>query len=252
MSTPFRLNSWNEYVEAAALSKKDPEGFWASIAANYQWRKPWSKVLSWNFEQPEVKWFEGATLNITENCLDRHLATHGDKTALIWEANDPAQASEHITYKQLHERVCRLANVLKRNGVKKGDRVCLYMPMIPDLAVSVLACARIGAIHSVVFGGFSANSLVDRINDSQCCAVITSDGIRRGAKNIPAKPVVDEALLSCPSVRTVLVAKCTGEETTMQEGRDKWVADELQHVDATCPAEPMDSEDPLFILYTSG
>ena len=252
MSTPFRLKTWDDHVAASAFAVKDPEGFWASIASHYAWKKPWNKVLQWNFEQPDVKWFIGGQLNITENCLDRHLATCGDKTALIWEANDPAEASQHITYLELHERVCRMANVLKNRGVKKGDRVCLYMPMIPELAISVLACARIGAIHSVVFGGFSANSLVDRINDSQCSVVITSDGIRRGAKSIPAKPVVDEALLSCSSVHSVLVVKCTGDPVAMAAGRDHWIEQELRHVDADCPAEPMDSEDPLFILYTSG
>ncbi|MBK8228338.1 MAG: acetate--CoA ligase [Flavobacteriales bacterium] len=248
----YRLRSMAEYHAARTRSINDPEGFWAGIASAFSWKQPWRKVLEWDFTKPEVKWFIEGTLNITENCLDRHLAERGEKTALLWEANDPSRASDHITYAQLHERVCRMANVLKRNGVRKGDRVCLYMPMIPDLAISVLACARIGAIHTVVFGGFSANSLVDRINDSQCSLVITSDGIRRGAKNIPAKTVVDEALPSCPSVRGVLVAKCTMEEVTMQPGRDHWIEDELKGVDANCPAEAMDSEDPLFILYTSG
>jgi len=241
-----------DYRAAYQHSITDPEGFWAGVASAFNWSKPWAKVLEWDFEKPDVKWFIGGRLNITENCLDRHLATRGGKTALLWEANDPTQPSEHISYKQLHDRVCRMANVLKRNGIGKGDRVCLYMPMIPELAISVLACARIGAIHSVVFGGFSANSLVDRINDSQCAAVITSDGIRRGAKSIPAKSVVDEALPSCPSVRVVLVAKCTGDAVAMDERRDRWIDDELGHVSADCPAEPMDSEDPLFILYTSG
>jgi acetyl-CoA synthetase len=181
-----------------------------------------------------------------------HLADRGDRTAIIWEANDVDHPSQHISYRQLYERVCRMANVLKKHGVKKGDRVCLYMPMVPSLAVSVLACARIGAIHSVVFGGFSARSLVDRINDAECCLVITSDGIRRGPKNIPAKTVVDEALKDCPSVRTVLVSKCTMDVVPMQAGRDHWIEDELETVDMECPAEAMASEDPLFILYTSG
>ena len=250
--TDHRIRSMAEYEAARSESLRDPAAFWAGIAAHFKWLAPWSKVLEGDFVKPNVKWFIGGRLNITENCLDRHLAERGSKTALLWEANDPEQESERITYSQLHERVCRMSNVLKRNGVKKGDRVCLYMPMIPDLAISVLACARIGAIHSVVFGGFSANSLVDRINDSQCSLVITSDGIRRGAKNIPAKAVVDEALPSCPSVRAVLVSKCTGEAISMQEGRDRWIEAELRSVDAVCPAEPMDSEDPLFILYTSG
>ncbi|MBK9148180.1 MAG: acetate--CoA ligase [Flavobacteriales bacterium] len=250
--TDYRIRSMAEYEAAHSESLLDPTAFWAAIAEHFSWLAPWSKVLEGDFIKPDVKWFIGGRLNITENCLDRHLAERGSKTALLWEANDPEQESERITYSQLHERVCRMSNVLKRNGVKKGDRVCLYMPMIPDLAIGVLACARIGAIHSVVFGGFSANSLVDRINDSQCSVVITSDGIRRGAKCIPAKAVVDEALPSCPSVRVVLVAKCTGEDVPMKADRDRWIEDELKHVSGDCPAEPMDSEDPLFILYTSG
>jgi acetyl-CoA synthetase len=248
----YRIRTFEEYRTAYASSVKDPEAFWAEVASHFQWRKKWDRVLDWEFTTPRVRWFDGGALNITENCLDRHLAARGDKTAIIWEANDVDQPSEHISYRDLHERVCRMANVLKRHGVKKGDRVCLYMPMIPMLAISVLACARIGAIHSVVFGGFSARSLVDRINDSECCAVITSDGIRRGAKNIPAKTVVDEALKDCPSVHTVLVAKYTMEEVPMKAGRDRWIEEELKNVDADCPAEPMASEDPLFILYTSG
>ncbi|MBP7409242.1 MAG: acetate--CoA ligase [Flavobacteriales bacterium] len=252
MTTPFRITNWDELAAAQDRSKKDPEGFWADMATAYSWRKPWTSVLEWDFIKPNVQWFIGGQLNITENCLDRHLATRGEKTALIWEANDPQEASQRISYRELHERVCRMANVLKKRGVRKGDRVCLYMPMIPELAISVLACARIGAIHSVVFGGFSANSLVDRINDSQCSVVITSDGIRRGAKNIPAKSVVDEALSSCPSVHSVLVAKCTGDAVHMALGRDHWFEEDLLQTDANCPAEPMESEDPLFILYTSG
>ena len=248
----YRIRSFDEYREAYARSVKDPEGFWSDVAGAFSWRKKWDRVLDWEFTTPEVKWFGGGSLNITENCLDRHLATRGDKTAIIWEANDIDHPSKHITYRELHAQVCRMANVLKKHGVKKGDRVCLYMPMVPMLAISVLACARIGAIHSVVFGGFSARSLVDRITDAQCTVVITSDGIRRGAKNIPAKPVVDEALKECPGVRTVLVSKCTMEDVPMQAGRDHWIEEELKSVTADCPAEPMDSEDPLFILYTSG
>jgi len=248
----YRIRSFDAYQAAYARSVKEPEAFWADVARAFDWRREWDRVLEWEFITPAVKWFVGGSLNITENCLDRHLPGRGDKTAIIWEANDPDQPAERITYRELHARVCRMANVLKKHGVRKGDRVCLYMPMVPDLAVSVLACARIGAIHSVVFGGFSARSLVDRINDARCSVVITSDGIRRGAKNIPAKPVVDEALAECPDVRAVLVARTTHDPVAMKAGRDHWIEDELPQVAADCPAEPMDSEDPLFILYTSG
>ncbi|MBK7554469.1 MAG: acetate--CoA ligase [Flavobacteriales bacterium] len=248
----YRIRTIEEYHEAYAHSVKEPATFWTAVADAFTWQRRWDEVLQWDFTTPDVKWFVGGSLNITENCLDRHLATHGDKTAIIWEANDADHPSKHISYRELHAQVCRMANVLKKHGVKKGDRICLYMPMVPELAISVLACARIGAIHSVVFGGFSARSLVDRITDAICSVVITSDGIRRGGKNIPAKTVVDEALKDCPSVRAVLVAKCTGEEVPMQAGRDHWIEEELKVVVADCPAEPMDSEDPLFILYTSG
>ncbi len=252
MTTPFRLRTPEDVERARAFSLKEPSLFWGEVAGYFHWNRPWDTVLQGDLAHANVRWFDGGRLNITENCLDRHLADKGDKTALIWEPNDPGSASEHITYRELHERVCRLANVLKARGVSKGDRVCLYMPMIPELAIAVLACARIGAIHSVVFGGFSANSLVDRITGSLCSVVITSDGIRRGAKSIPAKPVVDEALAACPSVHTVLVVACTGEAVSMHPGRDHWMKDELANVSADCPPEPMDSEDPLFILYTSG
>ncbi len=248
----YRIRTIKEYHEAYAQSVKAPAAFWSEVADAFTWQRKWNEVLQWDFTTPDVKWFVGGRLNITENCLDRHLATRGDKTAIIWEANDADHPSKHISYRELHAQVCRVANVLKEHGVKKGDRICLYMPMVPELAISVLACARIGAIHSVVFGGFSARSLVDRITDAQCSVVITSDGIRRGGKNIPAKTVVDEALRDCPSVQAVLVAKCTMEEVPMQAGRDHWIEEELKLVAADCPAEPMDSEDPLFILYTSG
>ena len=241
-----------EYEAAHARSVADPEGFWGDRARTFTWIKKWDAVLKWDFDGPNINWFVGGKLNITENCLDRHLAERGDQVAMIWEANEPADLAEHITYKDLHDRVCRYANVLKRNGAKKGDRICIYMPMVPDLAVAVLACARIGAIHSVVFAGFSAQSIADRIEDAQCSMVLTSDGMFRGAKKQGVKNVVDEALLSCASVQCVIVVRRTGDAIPMQNGRDVWLYAELEHVDANCPAEPMDSEDPLFILYTSG
>ena len=234
-------------------SVRDPEAFWEEIAEeHFVWRKKWDRVLRWDFKKPEVAWFEGARLNITENCLDRHLPVRGDKTAILFEPNDPSGEAQHITYKELHERVCRMANVLKEHGVKKGDRICIYLPMIPELAVAVLACARIGAIHSVVFAGFSSNALATRINDSDCKLVITSDGSYRGAKTLNLKSIVDTALEDCPGVDTVLVARRTGEEVAMKDGRDKWLQPLLDEAYADCVAEIMDAEDPLFILYTSG
>ncbi len=248
----YRIRSMDDHRAEYARSVADPEQFWAEVAGHFQWRKPWDRVLEWEFSTPAVKWYLGGKLNITENCLDRHLAARGDKTAIIWEPNDPDEAAQRISYRELHARVCRMANVLKANGARRGDRICIYMPMIPELAVAMLACARIGAIHSVVFGGFSARSLVDRIHDAQCGMVITADGIRRGGKVIPAKAVVDEALNDCPSVGRVLVARCAGTAVMMREGRDRWLHQEWEQVDERCAAEPMDAEDVLFILYTSG
>ncbi|HPF95867.1 MAG TPA: acetate--CoA ligase [Mangrovimonas sp.] len=249
----YHIKHLEEYFQVYRKSVRNPESFWEEVAEeHFVWRKRWDKVLSWDFNKPEIRWFEGAKLNITENCLDRHLSTKGDKTAIIFEPNDPKEEAQHITYKQLYERVCRMANVLTEQGISKGDRVCIYLPMIPELAVSVLACARIGAIHSVVFAGFSANALATRINDSECKMVITSDGSYRGAKTIDLKGIVDEALKSCPCVETVLVAKRINSEVKMQEGRDKWLQPLLDHAYQDCSAEVMDSEDPLFILYTSG
>jgi len=201
----FQIGSQEEYEKAYAKSVAEPEAFWDEVAGHYHWRRRWDKTLEWNFDEPRVKWFEGGKLNITENCLDRHLEQRGNKIALVWEPNDPKEMSLRYTYRELHANVCTMSNILKNLGVKKGDRVCIYLPMIPELAFAVLACARIGAIHSVVFAGFSANSVADRINDSQCSHVITSDGLNRGAKQIPVKSVVDEALESCPSVQKVLV-----------------------------------------------
>jgi acetyl-CoA synthetase len=249
---PFQLRSFADYEQAYRHSVEDPEGFWAEIAQEFLWRKPWTKTLEWNFTEPRVKWFAGGKLNITENALDRHLATRGDQSALIWEPNDPADEPLTITYRQLHERVCRFANVLKKLGVRKGDRVCIYLPMVPELAVAVLACARVGAVHSVVFGGFSAQSIADRINDAQCKLVVTSDGAFRGNKEIPMKATVDDALVQCPSVGSVVVMTRTRTPVSMLKGRDHWWEAEEKYVTADCPAEEMDAEDMLFILYTSG
>ncbi len=247
-----RIRTQAEYDTNYAESVKDPEAFWAAQAERFTWHKPWKKVLEWDFEKPEVKWFIGGKLNITENCLDRHLEMRGNKLALIWEPNDPKERYDRFTYRELHEKVCQYANVLKRNGAKKGDRICIYMPMIPELVIATLACARIGAIHSVVFCGFSAQSLSDRIQDAQANIVLTSDGLNRGHKQIPVKRVVDEALENCPSVQKVIVTERLAWAVNMVEGRDVWLHDELKLVDKHCPAEVMDAEDPLFILYTSG
>lgn len=249
----YHIKHLEEYYQVYRKSVRNPEAFWEEIAEeHFVWRKKWDSVLQWDFAKPEVKWFEGAQLNITENCLDRHLPTRGNKTAILFEPNDPNEEAEHITYRQLHERVCRMANVLLEHGIKKGDRVCIYLPMIPELAISLLACARIGAIHSVVFAGFSANALSTRINDSDCKMVITSDGSYRGAKTIDLKGIVDKALEDCPGVENVLVVKRINSEVTMKEGRDKWLQPLLDESYADLVAERMDAEDPLFILYTSG
>ena len=249
----YHIKHLEEYYQVYRKSVRNPENFWEEIAEeHFVWRKRWDNVLSWDFSKPEVKWYEGAQLNITENCIDRHLRTRGDKTAILFEPNDPNEEAEHITYKQLHERVCEFANVLKDEGIKKGDRVCIYLPMIPELAISVLACARIGAIHSVVFAGFSSKALATRINDSDCKMVIASDGSYRGAKTIDLKGIVDEALESCPCVKTVLVAKRINSDIMMKKGRDKWLQPLLDEAYNDCEPEIMNAEDPLFILYTSG
>ncbi|MEL0456671.1 acetate--CoA ligase [Flavobacteriaceae bacterium SZ-1-7] len=249
----YHIKHLEEYYQVYRKSIREPENFWEEVAEeHFMWRKKWDNVLSWDFSKPEIKWFEGAQLNITENCIDRHLTTRGDKTAILFEPNDPKEPAEHITYRQLHERVCKFANVLKEQGIKKGDRVCVYLPMIPELAISVLACARIGAIHSVVFAGFSSTALATRINDSDCKMVITSDGSYRGAKTIDLKGIVDEALEVCPSVDKVLVAKRINSNINMKEGRDLWLKPLLDEAYEDCVAEVMNAEDPLFILYTSG
>lgn len=249
---PFQIHSIEEYQTAYKRSTDNPEAFWAEIASSFSWKKTWSKVLEWNFIQPDIKWFIGGKLNITENCLDRHLALNGNKKAIIWESNDTNEASRTLTYKELHEQVCMFANVLKNNGANKGDRICIYMPMVPEAAIAILACARIGAIHSVVFAGFSANSLSDRIRDCECSITITSDGTFRGAKEIPIKEIVDEALENCPDMKKVIVLKRTGRKINMKVGRDLFWEDEMKKVNTDCPAIEMDSEDMLFILYTSG
>ena len=249
----YHIKNLEEYYKVYRKSIREPELFWEEIAEeHFNWYKKWDKVLSWNFKKPEVKWFDGAKLNITENCIDRHLRTRGNKTAIIFEPNNPDEEVLHITYKELYERVNRLANVLTNKGIKKGDRVCIYLPMIPELAVSVLACARIGAIHSVVFAGFSATALATRINDSGCKMVLTSDGAYRGNKTIDLKGIVDEALTKCPEVNSVLVVKRIHSEITMLAGRDNWLQPLLNEASATYEPEIMNAEDPLFILYTSG
>ena len=249
----YHIKNLEEYYKVYRKSIREPELFWEEIAEeHFNWYKKWDKVLSWDFKKPEVKWFDGAKLNITENCIDRHLRTRGNKTAIIFEPNNPDEEVLHITYKELYERVNRLANVLTNKGIKKGDRVCIYLPMIPELAVSVLACARIGAIHSVVFAGFSATALATRINDSGCKMVLTSDGSYRGNKTIDLKGIVNEALTKCPEVNSVLVVKRIHSEITMLAGRDNWLQPLLNEASATYEPEIMNAEDPLFILYTSG
>ena len=249
----YHIKHLEEYYKVYRKSVREPENFWEEIAEeHFLWRKKWNSVLQWDFSKPEVKWFDGAKLNITENCIDRHLTTRGDKTAILFEPNNPEEKAQHITYNELYKRVNKLSNVLKKKGIKKGDRVCIYIPMIPELAISVLACARIGAVHSVVFAGFSATALATRINDSDCKMVITADGSFRGTKTIDLKSIVDEALENCECVKTVLVVKRIMTNINMKDGRDHWLAPLLENSSDRCEAEIMDAEDPLFILYTSG
>lgn len=249
----YHIKNLKEYFNVYEKSVKEPEVFWEEIAEeHFLWHKRWDNVLSWDFTKPEIKWFENAQLNITENCIDRHLRTKRDQTAILFEPNSPSEDALHISYGVLHDKVNQMANVLKSKGVKKGDRVCVYLPMIPELAYTVLACARIGAVHSVVFAGFSASALATRIVDSDCKIVVTSDGANRGAKTIDLKGIVDEALKSCPGVETVLVAKRIHTEIHMQSGRDYWLAPLTESASTECAPEIMDAEDPLFILYTSG
>jgi acetyl-CoA synthetase len=248
----MRITSLADYQKTYELSVQQPEKFWAGIANQFDWIKPFTKVLDWNFDDYSVKWFEDGQMNITANALDRHLKTIPDQAAIIYEPNEPGDEAITLTYRELHARVCKFSNVLKNQGVVKGDRVCIYMPMIPELAIAVLACARIGAIHSVVFGGFSAQSIADRINDSECKVVVTTDGAVRGNKTIPMKETVDDALVTCPSVEKVIVKTRTKTPISMIGGRDLWWEQEENEAAADCPAEAMNAEDPLFILYTSG
>ncbi len=260
MHYPYQITSLEQYHEQYRQSVEDPEGFWGKIAENFTWRKKWEKVLNWNFTEPKVEWFAGGKLNITENCIDRHLATMADKPAIIWEPNNPEDRVRVVTYARLHKRVCQVAQMLVNNGVKKGDRVCIYMGMVPELAYAVLGCARIGAIHSVIFGGFSAQSIADRLYDAQAEFIITCDGAYRGGKDIPLKGVIDDALIGNRTVKRVIVYTRTRTPVSMIKGRDVWWEDEMEHAEhqvekdgkVSFPAAEMDAEDPLFILYTSG
>ncbi|MCT4665292.1 MAG: acetate--CoA ligase [Flavobacteriales bacterium] len=247
-----KVDSFIKYYQDYQKSIHQPEAFWEEIAETFTWRKKWDTVLEYNWEEPKFEWFKGAKLNITENCLDRHLKTRGNQRAIIWEPNNPEEEIREFTYKQLHSEVCRFANVLKRNGISKGDRVCIYMPMIPELAIATLACARIGAVHSVVFAGFSAAALSSRINDASCKMLLTTDGVNRGAKAVDLKSIADEALETCPSIETSIVYNRINASVTMKEGRDIWWHEELTQVNDVCEAVEMDAEDMLFILYTSG
>ncbi|MGC6478863.1 MAG: acetate--CoA ligase [Flavobacteriaceae bacterium] len=249
----YHIKNLEEYFQIYRKSVRDPEGFWEEIAEeHFVWRKRWDSVLEWDFQKPEVKWFDGAQLNITENCIDRHLSTRGHKTAILFEPNDPQEEAQHISYNTLYTQVNKMANVLRDQGVKKGDRVCIYLPMIPELAYAVLACARIGAIHSVVFAGFSSNALSTRINDCDASIVLTADGSFRGDKTIDLKSIVDQALEDCHQVTSVLVTERIGSDMSMQEGRDHLLQPLMEKASEECAAEVMEAEDPLFILYTSG
>ena len=256
MNYPYQLKTFEDYQEAYNQSVENPTAFWASIAENFTWKRKWDTVLDWNFKEPNVSWFKGAKLNITENCLDRHLATRGNEPAIIWESNNPDEHHRVLTYNELHFKVQQFANVLLNNGVRKGDRVCIYMGMIPELAIATLACARIGAIHSVIFGGFSAQAIADRLDDAGAKFIVTCDGAFRGAKDIALKSVVDDALVGNQTIEKVIVCTRTRTPVSMLKGRDVWWEDEIEKVEAmgnpAVPAVAMDAEDILFILYTSG
>mgnify|MGYP001461759870 FL=1 len=247
-----RINSLSEYFKKYELSEKDPESFWSEIADSFTWKKKWDKVLNWDFEKVNINWFQNAKLNITENIFERNLKLRGDKTAIIWEPNDPSESPIYLSYNQLYEETCRFSNALRAKGIKKGDRVIIYMPMVPEAAIAMLACARVGAVHSVVFAGFSSTSLADRINDCQAKMVLTSDGNFRGNKTIPVKPVVDEALEKSSTIESVIVLERTKQDIVMKEGRDHWWHDCIKDESKVFDAEVLDSEDMLFILYTSG
>ncbi len=260
MAYPYQITSLEQYHQDYKKSIEDPEKFFGNVAENFLWRKKWSKVLNWNFTEPKVEWFKDAKLNITENCIDRHLATMADKPAIIWEPNNPEERTRTVTYARLHKRVCQFAQVLKNNGVKKGDRVCIYMGMVPELAYAILGCARIGAIHSVIFGGFSAQSIADRLEDANVEFIVTCDGAYRGGKDIPLKAIIDDALIGNKMVKRVIVYTRTRTPVSMIKGRDVWWEDEMEFAETqiekegvvSFPAEEMDAEDSLFILYTSG
>jgi acetyl-CoA synthetase len=260
MSYPHQITSLEQYHTDYKRSVEQPEAFWAGVAENFYWRKKWDRVLEWNFTEPKIEWFKGGKLNITENCIDRHLEKLGDQPAIIWEPNNPEERTRVVTYSRLHKRVCQFAQVLINNGVKKGDRVCIYMGMVPELAYAVLGCARIGAIHSVIFGGFSAQSIADRLYDAQAEFIVTCDGAYRGGKDIPLKSIIDDALIGNRTIKRVIVYTRTRTPVSMLKGRDVWWEDEMEYAESqiekdgvvSFPAEEMDAEDPLFILYTSG
>ncbi|MBJ7429148.1 MAG: acetate--CoA ligase [Bacteroidia bacterium] len=260
MSYPHQIKSLEQYNEAYKKSIENPEEFWGEVAENFTWKKKWDKVSNWNFKEPNIKWFEGGKLNITENCIDRHLAERGEQPAIIWEPNNPEEKTRIVTYNRLHKRVCQVAQMLTNLGVKKGDRVCIYMGMIPELTYAVLGCARIGAIHSVIFGGFSAQSIADRLEDASAEYIITCDGAYRGNKDIPLKSVIDDALIGNKTVKKVIVYTRTRTPVSMIKHRDLWWEDEMEQAEeqvekngkVSFPAVEMNSEDPLFILYTSG
>ncbi len=259
-SYPYQILSSDQYKADYKKSVEDPENFWAGVAGHFYWRKKWDKVLKWNFTEPKIEWFAGGKLNITENCIDRHLEEMADKPAIIWEPNNPEERVRIVTYARLHKRVCQFAQVLQNNGVKKGDRVCIYMGMVPELAYAVLGCARMGAIHSVIFGGFSAQSIADRLEDAKAEYIVTCDGAYRGGKDIPLKSVIDDALIGNKTVKRVIVYTRTRTPVSMIKGRDVWWEDEMEYAETqvekdgivSFPAAEMDAEDPLFILYTSG
>ncbi len=260
MAYPYQITSLEQYHSDYKRSVDEPEAFWGDVADNFYWRKKWDKVLDWNFTEPKIEWFKGGKLNITENCIDRHLESMANKPAIIWEPNNPDDRTRIVTYGRLHKRVCQFAQVLKNNGVKKGDRVCIYMGMVPELAYAVLGCARIGAIHSVIFGGFSAQSIADRLYDAGSEFIVTCDGAYRGGKDIPLKSIIDDALIGNRTIKKVIVYTRTRTPISMLKGRDVWWEDEMDHAENQLeqekefnfPAEEMDAEDPLFILYTSG